>query len=215
VLRGPLLSAALLPLLDDPRDEPLRWPVQTDPDLVAAIEYATEDQLRSAVAALAERRAAEVGLDAHPEIVAAVRDAAQGRAGQVADDSPLGLVLRTLHAESNAAYADLQGRSLLTDSERQAWGERAGVAKGIEALLARPAVVAAYQLAGSPEDFDGRQEFLDDLAGVTIPADAVPQLERAEEQRYEAMSQGPAWSPRPSRRDRHFGGPLPIPGLGS
>jgi cell wall assembly regulator SMI1 len=216
VLRGPLPSAALLPLLDDPPDEPLRWPVQTDPDLVTAVEYATEDQLRPAVAALAGRRAAEAGLDAYPEIVAAVRDAAQGQAGQVPDDSPLGLVLRTLRAESNAAYADVQEQSpLLTDSERQAWRERAGVAEGIEALLARPAVVAAYQLAGSPEDFDGRQEFLDDLAGVTIPADAVPQLERAEEQRYEAMSQGPAWSgPRPSRRDRGFRGPLPIPGLG-
>jgi hypothetical protein len=49
--------------------------------------------------------------------------------------------------------------------------------------------VAAYLLAGSPADFDGRQEFLDDLADVTIPADAVPQLERAEGQRYESMSQ--------------------------
>lgn len=208
VLRWPLRSAPLLPLLGDPGAEPRRLPVQADPDLVAAIEFATEDQLRPAVARLARRQAAESGLDAHPEIVAAIREAERRPAGPVADDSALGILLRGLHADANAAcaaFGDLDARDLITLPERRAWGRRSAVARGIETLLARPAAVAAYLLADSPGTFDGRQAFLDDLAGVTIPADATRQLERAEQERRDSQPRV-RWSPRASRRN-----PRPVP----
>jgi hypothetical protein len=203
VLRGPLRAAALLPLLSDPPTEPRHWPVQADPELVAAIEYATEEQLRPAAVALARYQVDDTGLNAHPEIVAGVAGAADRVAGQVPDDSPLGLVLRTLHAEANAGYAafrDPAAQKLITEPERLAWGRRANVASGIEALLARPAVIAVYLLAGSPSNFGQRQALLDDLAGVTIPADATEQLEKAERERYESLPRVPWPGPRPSRR---------------
>jgi cell wall assembly regulator SMI1 len=202
VLRGPLRAAALLPLLEDARTEPRPGPVELDPELVTAIAYATEEQLRPAVIALARRRAAEAGLDGHPDIATALRDAAQPPRESVPDDSALGVLMRTLHAE---AYAGRQTRQdagtedLLTEPERAAWDYRSAVAEAIQALLTRPAAVAAHLLVNGTTRFDPRQALLDDLAGVTIPDDGAERLVRAEERLRE---DGYVWpGPRPSRRD--------------
>jgi hypothetical protein len=203
VLRGPLRAAALLPLLDDARTEPLPGPVEADPELVTAIAYATEEQLRPAVIALARRSAAEAGLDGYPEIATALRDAAQPPGGQVPDDSALGVLMRTLHAEAYAARQtrmDADTGDLLSEPERAAWDYRSAVAEAIQALLTRPAAVAAHMLVTGTTRFDPRQALLDGLAGVTVPADGAERLVRAEERLRE---DGYIWpGPRPSRRDQ-------------
>jgi hypothetical protein len=110
--------------------------------------------------------------------------------------------MRTLHAESNAGdgtRTDPDAEDVITEPERGAWNYRSFVAKGIQALLTRPAVIAADHLTGSTYFEERRQAFLDDLAAVTIPADAVERLEQAEQQ---LRGNGYVWpGPRPSRRD--------------
>jgi hypothetical protein len=155
------------------------------------------------VIALARRGAAEAGLDGYPEIATALRDAAQPPGGQVPDDSALGVLMRTLHAEAYAARQtrmDADTGDLLSEPERAAWDYRSAVAEAIQALLTRPAAVAAHMLVTGTTRFDPRQALLDGLAGVTVPADGAERLVRAEERLRE---DGYIWpGPRPSRRDQ-------------
>jgi cell wall assembly regulator SMI1 len=200
VLAGPLPAATLLPLRPEPFSRP--HPVQSDPDLITVIEFATDEQLRTAVLAVARRRADELGLDAYPAIGAALHSATPG---PVDDDSPLGRTARELAAEGNAAmrsrldFSDPAARGLLTDPERATWHQRARLAEALSQALAGPVTDAAYVLVEMTNDFPERGEFLAALSSVDVPADAVARLERAEQERRAASMARPVRHPRMRR----------------
>jgi hypothetical protein len=180
LLAGRLVGGRLLPLLADPVAVPARWPVRVDPGLVAKVAYATEEQLRPALVAQARRRVAATGLDAYPEVVAALDEAAAGPTRQADADSALGLVLRRICAEAQAAFGvfrDREYRHLISTEEREAWQARAAAAKAVHVLLAGPASAAVYEVLGPPDRFDDRDTFLAALSAVEPPPDAVARLE--------------------------------------
>ncbi len=184
LVAGRLVGGRVLPVLDDPAAVPFRWPVRVDPEVVARIAYATEEQLRPALVARARRRVAATGLDGWPEVRAALDEAAAGPTRQAAADSPLGLLLRRVVAEARAALdmprdpADLDPAGGAERAERQA---RAAAARALHALLAGPPSAAAYEVLGTPDEFDDRDTLLAALAAVEPPPDAVTRLERHQE----------------------------------
>jgi cell wall assembly regulator SMI1 len=181
VLTNPLPTGAILPLLADAPEEPQRLSPRIDPEVATAIEYATEEQLRPAVIALARRRAAALGLDVEVAL-------AESSQGAIDNDSPLGRTLRALHAEADAvrtAWLDFGSpvREMLTEPERNTWFQRDRFASAVAELVTRPAAIAAHSLVGPPDTFAERAEFLDALAEVEAPADAASLLEQAEQDR--------------------------------
>jgi hypothetical protein len=186
-LLGRLVCGRVLPVLGDPAAVPFRWPVRVDPAVVARIAYATEEQLRPALVAQARRRMAATGLDGWPEVRAALDEAATGPTRQADADSPLGLLLRRVEAAARAASGlprDPAHRDLTGGAERAGWQARAAAARALHALLAGPPSAAAYEVLGTPDQFDDRDTLLAALAAVEPPPDAVTRLE--EHQRAQA-----------------------------
>lgn len=210
ILGAALRTAAVLPLLPDPATQPRRMAVQVDPDLCTAIEFATEPQLRAAVAAGLQRVVATTELADHPEVGEALAEAVEHHTGPIDSFSPLGLLLRIQYAQAHAAFesrtdqVDRTARELITEPERRAWQYRTGLADLIGEFIARPAIVSAYSLTSLPEQFSQREAFLTvGLAGVDVPADAIARLEAIERQRSTASTpQHPLPGPRRSRRAR-------------
>ncbi|HJP73099.1 MAG TPA: SMI1/KNR4 family protein [Pseudonocardiaceae bacterium] len=184
LLNGPLRTVSVLPMLPEPATEPRKAHVEFDPDLIAAIEYADERQLRVAVANALRQAVRAAGLDDHPEIGAALNAALPAPTGPIDNAAPLGKLLRTLHAEANAAYAsrlDRDARNSVAEPDRRAWQQRARVATVISEFVARPALVAAYSLVTFTDQFSQRAVLLDALADVVIPPDAVQRLTEAQQ----------------------------------
>jgi hypothetical protein len=184
LLAGRLGCVRVLPLLGDPAAVPFRWPVRVDPGLVAKVAYAREEQLRPALVEQARRRVAATGLDAYPEVVGALEEAAKGPTRQVEADSPLGVVLRTVCAEAQAAFGmlrDREHRHLIGREDVTAWQARAAAAKALHLLLAGPPSAAAYEVLGPPDQFEDRGALLAALAAVEPPPDAVERLEEHEQ----------------------------------
>ena len=184
LLNGPLRTVSVLPMLPEPATEPRTTHVEFDPDLITAIAYADERQLRLAVANALHQAVRAAGLDDHPEIDAALDAAIPAPTGSIDNFAPLGKLLRTLHAEANAAYAsrlDRDARNTVAEPDRRAWQQRAHVATVIGEFVARPALVAAYSLATFTDQFSQRTVLLDALADVVIPPDAVQQLTEAQQ----------------------------------
>jgi cell wall assembly regulator SMI1 len=183
LLAGAMGCARVLPLLGDPAAVPFRWPVRVDPGVVSKVAYAREEQLRPALVEQARRRVAATGLDAYPEVVGALEEAAAGPTRAVEADSPLGVVLRTVCAEAQAAFGmlrDREHRHLIGREEVTAWQARAAAARALHLLLAGPPSAAAYEVLGPPDQFEDRDALLAALAAVEPPPDAVERLEEHE-----------------------------------
>ncbi|HEX4221002.1 MAG TPA: SMI1/KNR4 family protein [Pseudonocardiaceae bacterium] len=183
LLSGPLRTVSVLPMLPVPAEQPRRVHVEFDPDLITAIEFADEHQLRTAVATALRNAIAATELTDHPEPHAALDAAQEAPTGPIDDFSPLGTLLRTQHAEANAAYRtriDRNLRASVAEADRLAWRHRSELARVIGEFVACPALVAAYSLAMFTEQFSQRTTLLTALADVTIPADAVQQVTEAE-----------------------------------
>lgn len=162
-----------LPELPEPAPQPRRLHVQFDPDLITAIEFADERQLRVAVAAALRNAINATELGERPELGAALDAAIAGPTGSIDGDSALGVLLRTQHAEAHAVFTN---RKSVTEPDRRAWHHRAELARVVAEFVARPALVAAYSLAAFTEQFSQRATLLAELADVTVPADAVERL---------------------------------------
>ena len=184
LVAGRLRCVRVLPLLADPAAVPFRWPVRVDPGVVTKVAYAREEQLRPALVAQARRRVAATGLDGYPEVVGALEEAAAGPTRPVEADSPLGVVLRTVCAEAQAALGmlgDREHRDLIGREELAARQARAATAQALHVLLAGPPSAAAYEVLGPPDQFEDRDALLADLAAVEPPPDAVERLEEHEQ----------------------------------
>lgn len=224
VLRAPLRSARILPLLDDVRSRPPQAvPVSAEPVVAGLVAYAPPERLHAALAAQASRLAEEVGLDAYAEVTQALRRAQAGDIWRVGDDSALGVRLRTVAADMSAARessSDDHARHLISDPERGAWSVRFHAAQALLHLWQLPPRDAAWGLLHQRRNPNWRAEFAADLGDVPVPPDA---LERLMAEQAPARGLGRRLSPlqrRPERvrADLHMHGrsarsPLP-PGRG-
>jgi hypothetical protein len=101
MLDGPLLTAQIAPLLDDP---PASFVLDgEDPVLAAAIGQAAPEVLRRAAATAARQAVQLAQLDQDPVVVEALAAADAGQARQVDDHAPLGLRIRTWAVEVRIA----------------------------------------------------------------------------------------------------------------
>jgi hypothetical protein len=160
LLSGPLRAVSVLPLLPEPALEPRRVHVEFDPDLISAIEGAAEPRLRAGVADALRHAIDATELGEHPEFGAALEAAFAGPTGPVDDFSALGVLLRTQHAEANAALRD----RAVPMADRRAWRLRADLARVVGEFVARPAAVSAYSLAMFQAQVSQRDRLLDGLA---------------------------------------------------
>jgi hypothetical protein len=189
-LAGPLLCAQVLPLLDDPPAEPAPPPVLADPDLAVAVGFAGETRLRTAVAGVLRAQADAAGLGDDAETSQALADADRREPRAVADDSPLGVLIRTLHAQAataTAAASDQQAPARPSQAEVAERARRAATAADVHALLARPAAVAAYRIVCRSPEQRWRADLLAALADVAVPPDALDTLRAAETARRAAI----------------------------
>jgi cell wall assembly regulator SMI1 len=184
LLRPPLPSTQFLPVLPDP---PTTSAVsaRVEPLLAAQLAYADEERLRAALLAQARRLAAETGLDGYPELVVALDRAAAGDRWRVEDESPLGLRVRRIAAEANAASAsrgDAVARDLITEPERRAWARRQLAAEAIVHVLGptTPRISGGHLLRRRLHP-NWRAQFGADLGPVPLPDGAVEELVAAEE----------------------------------
>lgn len=181
-LARPLVGAAVLPLAPDPPSTPNRTAIEADPDLYSAIEYASEDQLRRAVAEQLQREADAVGLGDDRAIGEAIDQAARGRIPALTPDTPLDRLIRSVQAEYQAfAHRPWETRNLVSQEDKATWSRRKYFTDALHALLVRQAIVAAY--AARPGDPANRADFLRDLGTVDVPANAIELLKAAERRR--------------------------------
>lgn len=172
LLTGPLRAVPVLPLLPEPAHEPRRVHVEFDPDLIATIESATEPQLRASVANALRHAINATELGGRPEFDAALDAAIAAPTGPVDNFSPLGVLLRTQHAEANAAFRD----RTVPGPDRRAWRLRSELARVVDEFVARPAAVSAYSLATFGDQVSQRDRLLAALAEVDVPTDTVDRL---------------------------------------
>lgn len=124
-LNGELDSARILPLLPDNNS---RVPV---PDRFASlVDAAPPERLRRVLATQMSALAAETGLDSYAEVTDALPLlSAEDRPG-VSDDSPLGLRLRRVHAETRAIHPN--------PDDQFVWQDRAMAARALTDALSLP-----------------------------------------------------------------------------
>jgi hypothetical protein len=168
VMDGPFRAVRLVPL---PADLPTRDGLaasflrRQDPEVSAALDAATDAQLRRAAVAGARQTLAVAGLEREPALLAALGQAERGEVGVVDRRSPLGRLL---------AGQDLaDDRPPVTDpgeAERRAtWRELATGA--VRAALAPDPLVAAHEAASQgrvylPEGAPARTAMLVALRGA-------------------------------------------------
>lgn len=144
VMDGPFRAVRLAPL---PADLPARdglaasYLRRTDPEVSAALDAATDGQLRRAAVAGARQTLAVAGLDRQPALLAALDGAERGQVGAVDRRSPLGRLL------SGRELADDRPPAADPDEakDRATWRELA--TSTVRAALAPDPLVAAHEAA--------------------------------------------------------------------
>ncbi|MEB3961281.1 DUF6461 domain-containing protein [Streptomyces kunmingensis] len=164
-LGGALPSARILPLL-----API--PGSSGPvgyGMGDRVDGADPGRLRTALIAQAALAAAETGLDRFPEVADALTEARTDPApAPVADDSPLGIRLRTVVAEARGthrAQSTDHGRERFRHQDFQDWQDREAVGTALRALRELPALKAAPHVVGRRKDPYWRTRFVADLEG--------------------------------------------------
>jgi Family of unknown function (DUF6461) len=144
VMDGPFRAVRLVPL---PADLPTREGLATsylrrqDPEVSAALDAATDEQLRRAAVAGARLTMAVAGLDREPVLLAALGGAERGEVGPVDRRSQLGRVLAGQdRRDDEPPPADPEEAE-----DRAFWQEQASNA--VRAALAPDPLVAAHQAA--------------------------------------------------------------------
>lgn len=172
-LAGPLVSGRLVPLLSDPSPLP-SWMLLDDHELMTEIETAHLDVLRLAVAAEARRLASEAGIADEPPVMLALAAVERGDSGTVPDHSDLGLLLRGLAVESQAAGDSLAPPTLrhrMTEAQRQGVFLRHTAGLAVQAALHPDPRRAAYRVFGwvaparDPRAVARRTQILTELRG--------------------------------------------------
>jgi Family of unknown function (DUF6461) len=116
MLEGPLPTAEIAPLLDDP---PASFFLgREDTTLAAAVDQAAPDLLRRAAATAARHAVQLAQLDRDPVVVEALATAEAGRARQVDDHSPLGWRIRTWAVEARIVGRVRNDPSASLDAQR-------------------------------------------------------------------------------------------------
>jgi len=195
-LDRPLRCARVLPVMADlPRRPPADKVYRTGDPVIDVLLKWCDPQALAAVAAIRMRRLmAATGLDAHPELAAAVDAALAGEAQQPADDGPVGILLRRIardKAEAEDHLTSLRNRvpPPVPVAELQRQAQRGDAAALLRFLLdGRP---AAQLLAGEfqkqrvwdskgwQEPLAWRAQAIADLSGVQVPAAEVQAAEEA------------------------------------
>jgi cell wall assembly regulator SMI1 len=186
-LGGPLLSGRILPVLADPRPRAAGIPARGEPRIAELVACADDGRLRAALLAQTRRLAVETGLDRYPEVTEALGRAETGETWTVADDSPLGMRLRQVDAEAEAARAsrtDPLARDLLTEPERTAWTWRSSAGDALRAVVGLRPREAVFSVLNQRRDPDWRAQFADDLGEVDVPEGTAARLQESEQQEY-------------------------------
>ncbi|MGW2257384.1 DUF6461 domain-containing protein [Streptomyces sp. NPDC001780] len=164
-LTGPLTSATLLPVLPAPQVGRLR-PTGLEDRMAAA----SEPRLRTALAAQMAALATETGLDAYPEVTDVLnrlhREGQELSDGDTGDESPLGVRLRTVLADTAACRhhpMDENRERLVSYEEYRAWENRAAAATALLGLLRLPPRDAAADILIRRQDPYWRAEFATQL----------------------------------------------------
>ncbi|WP_030719554.1 SMI1/KNR4 family protein [Streptomyces sp. NRRL F-2580] len=167
----PLVSALVLPVLDDL--PPTRHPVSSvrDFDLGSLVDRTPPERLRSAMAAQLARLASETGIDTYPEIARALERIRRDEPVGLPADGPLDLRMRTLSAEARAARGLLDGARQQTDpapvtaADHAAWAVRDSAAGALREFLLLPLPAAAETVLSRRLSIRWRDELAADLAG--------------------------------------------------
>lgn len=186
-LDAPLLSAHILPVLPD-LSHRSKLSANSEPTIAELVACAVEGQLRAALLAQTRRLAVETGLDRYPEVTDALERAEAGETWAVTDESPLGMRLRQMTAEADAAAAsrtDPVARDLLTEPERRTWMQRSSAGRALRAVVGCPPREAAFEVLHQRRDANWRAQFADDLGEVDVPEGTAARLQEAERQEYE------------------------------
>ncbi|MDT0308738.1 hypothetical protein RM780_17475 [Streptomyces sp. DSM 44917] len=168
---GELPSGLVLPVLDDIPPWAFRPGVRLsrDPALGGVLRQAAPPELRCALVAQTRRLAAETGLVTFPEIPPALGALGRGEAVPLSDDHPLGLRIRTLHAEARAC-AEVPGRRpgapapLVGREERTAWARRAQAGEALRRALTLDPPAALDTVLSARPSAEWRAELTQDLA---------------------------------------------------
>ncbi|MEU3729822.1 SMI1/KNR4 family protein [Streptomyces sp. NPDC033538] len=173
-LDEPLLSGLVLPVLDDFAEWSCRPPSEVRRfDLGALVERTPTPRLRTAMAAQLRRLAAETGLDTFPEVTRVLAVVDRGETPELAEDSPLDLLMRSLAAEAAAARPALEPswrrerdapELPVTRDDFEAWELRVDAADALRRFLRLPLPVAAASVLHHRLSEDWRSELSRDLA---------------------------------------------------
>jgi hypothetical protein len=109
-LRRPLVTAPVLPVLDDlPAPQPTQArPRVHDPVISLLMAHVPDESLTRILSVRCGRIMAEAGVSDHVVLVDAIRDALAGETRSVTDDEPLGIALRTAALKDPMAAAMLR-----------------------------------------------------------------------------------------------------------
>jgi hypothetical protein len=151
-LGAPLSSGRLAPLLPDPpRSTSPAWLMREDRELATAIESADEALLRRVTVAEARRSASEAGIAGEPVVAQALAAAERGELSTVDNNSELGLLLRRLACESDAAGrspAIPTRRHRMTETERYQAFRRHSAGIAVQSAVYPDTRHAAYGVLG-------------------------------------------------------------------
>ncbi|MFJ2647679.1 SMI1/KNR4 family protein [Streptomyces sp. NPDC087420] len=168
---GPVLSALLLPVLDDL--QPARHPVSLirgDFDLGGLVDRTPPERLRSATAAQLARLASETAIDTYPEIARALERIHRNEPVDLSADGALDLRMRTLAAEARAARGLLDAArhqpdpAPVTAADLGAWAMRDAGAGALREFLLLPLPTAAATVLSRRLSVRWRDDLAADLA---------------------------------------------------
>ncbi|MFF5719481.1 SMI1/KNR4 family protein [Streptomyces buecherae] len=168
-LHGPLTAAHFLPLLHDP-------PAASSfgEGMGRLLADVPDQRLRSALTGQVRHLAERSGLAAYPEVGQALDDVGGGWTGPVDDESPLGLRLRTVRAETQAIQrirsvgrrGDPDEPIALNRAEELAWWRREEAARALHALVLLPPRAAAPVVQHARHTPHWRADLLAEVAAV-------------------------------------------------
>jgi hypothetical protein len=180
-------SARILPLLDEVSvpGQGSDWQFSiNDPVVDLLVRYAPAQAVATLVAVQAQMLLEDTGLAEHAGLQDAVRAAARGQQREVANEEPLGLILRGLMREWYVAQRDAEigpAPGQVPPQERYASAARADAVRAVRAVLADGGAWALAEVLVHRRQWAGpqwREQVLAGLRAVDVPREKLHAAEQ-------------------------------------